>query len=275
LEGVSLKAINTEIVFLCQETGFAMERVGELLPGCRVIDLSADYRLKDPLVYEEFYNRPHLDPHRSAVYGLPELVDRKSIANATLVANPGCYPTASLLALMPLAKAGLISKTPIVDAKSGVSGAGRSRTETDYLFTEIDHGFKAYGVNKHRHTPEIEQMLGQLVRFTPHLVPMPRGIHATAYVEMEKGVDLPELYERFYEQERFVRVQNTPPSTKQTLGSNSCVIAPFYDPRTGHAVICSVIDNLVKGAAGQAIQNMNIMLGFAEDAGLPQSGIWP
>ncbi len=275
LEELGAGPLDTDIVFLCQEAGFAMERARGLIEGSRLIDLSADFRLRDPAVYEQFYKRPQTDPDLPAVYGLPELVARESIASANLIANPGCYPTASLLALMPLVKAGLVKSTPIIDAKSGVSGAGRSRKETEYLFAEIDNSFKAYGVLMHRHTPEIEQMAGCTVRFTPHLTPMPRGIHATVYVEMPYPENLIDLYEDFYRQEKFVRIQSSEPSTKQVLGSNSCVIAPFYDPRTEHAVICSVIDNLVKGAAGQAIQNMNIMLGIAEDSGLEGSGMWP
>jgi N-acetyl-gamma-glutamyl-phosphate reductase len=275
LEQLNTDEVDSDIVFLCQESGFAMDNARPLLENSRVIDLSADFRLRDPAVYEEYYKRPHTAQDLPAVYGLPELVDREVIADATLVANPGCYPTASLLALMPLVKAGLVTTTPIIDAKSGVSGAGRSRKETEYLFTEIAENFKAYGVTMHRHTPEIAQMVERPVRFTPHLVPMPRGIHATVYVEIPSPPNLRDLYEEFYRDERFVQIQASEPSTKQVVGSNACVIAPFYDPKTGIAVICSVIDNLVKGAAGQAIQNMNIMLGIAEDSGLPGSGLWP
>jgi N-acetyl-gamma-glutamyl-phosphate reductase len=275
LQELNLDQVEGQIVFLCQETGFAMGCARQLTSRARVIDLSADFRLKDQDAYETFYKRVHSDPTLPAVYGLPELVDRNAIASAQLVANPGCHPTAALLALMPLIKAGIAKGVPIVDSKSGVSGAGRSRTEVGYLFAEADNNFKAYGVAMHRHTPEIEQMAGVHVRLTPHLVPMPRGIHATLYVEMSEPTDLIDLYEKFYRGERFVKIQQNEPSTKQVLGTNVCAIAPFYDPRTGLAVVCSVIDNLVKGAAGQAIQNMNLMIGAPENCGLPESGLWP
>jgi N-acetyl-gamma-glutamyl-phosphate reductase len=272
--------IDADVVFLCQEAGFAMEHAAALTQRTKVVDLSADFRLTDLAVYEATYKRPHLNPAlaKPPVYGLPELVDRDQIADAVLVANPGCYPTATLLGLMPLVNAGLVNGTPVIDGKSGVSGAGRSRKETEYLFSELDGGFKAYAVVGHRHTPEIEQLAGMPVRFTPHLIPMPRGMEATSYVPLHGGQSaksLDELFRETYRSEPFVAVQASPPSSKQVLGSNRCVIAPFYDERTGHAVITSVIDNLGKGAAGQAIQNMNLMLGVGETTGLPVHGVWP
>ncbi len=212
------------------------------------------------------------------VYGLPELVDRQSIAAAELVANPGCYPTASLLALMPLVRAGLVSGVPVIDAKSGVSGAGRSRKETEYMFSELDGGFRAYGAVGHRHTAEIEQLSGHIVRFTPHFLPIARGIHSTAHIpltERKSKAELRQIYEDAYRDERFVTMQDALPSTKQVLGSNRCIISVDADERSGFAVVCSVIDNLVKGMAGQAIQNMNLMAGIAEETGLPMDGMWP
>jgi N-acetyl-gamma-glutamyl-phosphate reductase len=280
LEPFDPSAVEADIVFLCQETGFAMEHVATIVPRARVIDLSADFRLTDLDVYRRFYGRDHLNPNLPVkpVYGLPELVDRQAIASARLLANPGCYPTASLLAIMPVIRAGLLGGTPVIDAKSGVSGAGRSRKETEYLFTELDGGFKAYGVVGHRHTPEISQLAGRAVRFTPHLIPIARGIEVTAHLPLSSAIskdDLFEVYREAYEGEPFVTVQRTQPSTKQVLGSNRCAIAVDVDEDTGHAVVCSVIDNLVKGAAGQAIQNMNLMIGAPEDTGLPKNGIWP
>ncbi len=272
--------IRADFTFLCQESGFAMEVAPDLLGRTRVIDLSADFRLTDLDTYERYYGRKHLNPTLPGppVYGLPELVDRTAIAAADLVANPGCYPTASLLALMPLVRNGLLAGTPVIDAKSGVSGAGRSRKETDYLFSELSGSFKAYAATGHRHTPEIEQLAGLPVRFTPHLIPVARGIHSTAHVPLKTGVsklELRALFDDFYKGERFVSVQDMPPSTKHVLGSNRCAISVDVDETCGFAVICSVIDNLVKGMAGQAIQNMNLMAGISEEAGLPMDGVWP
>jgi N-acetyl-gamma-glutamyl-phosphate reductase len=257
-----------------------MEHAAAILPQARIVDLSADFRLKDHAVYRRYYNREHLNPDLPSVpvYGLPELVDRDEIANARLIANPGCYPTASLLALMPLVKAGLVGGVPVIDAKSGVSGAGRSRKETDYLFSELSGGFKAYAPVGHRHTPEIAQLAGRPIRFTPHLIPAARGIEATAHVPLAKSLskeELFDLYQKAYAHEPFVRMQKTMPSTKQVMGSNRCDIAVEVDEETGYAVVFSVIDNLVKGAAGQAIQNMNLMIGAPEDTGLPKDGVWP
>ena len=244
-------SVDADIVFLCQESGFAMQQARTLLGRSRVIDLSADFRLKDKNTYCNYYKLDHCDPELGAVYGLPELVDRESIASAKLVANPGCYPTATLLGLMPLVSSGLIAGTPVVDAKSGVSGAGRSRKESEYLFAELEGGFKAYTLSGHRHTPEIEQLAGMPIRFSPHLVPMTRGIHSTIHVPLREAADLPSLYREFYKGELFVTIQDTLPNTKQVYGSNRALIYASYEERTGFAVVCSVIDNLVKGAAGR------------------------
>lgn len=272
--------VEADFVFLCQETGFAMDHAKTLIERTRVIDLSADFRLKDVDVYRRYYAREHsaVDLLPTAVYGLPELVNRADIAAAKLVANPGCYPTACGLAIAPIARADMLGGTPVVDAKSGVSGAGRSKKDTDYLFSELNGSFKAYGVQGHRHTPEVEWAAGRAVRFTPHLLPVARGIEATAYLPLSKESsksELTDLLTEFYKDVPCVTVQTAPPSTKQVLGSNRCVLSAEYDPSTGFAIICSVIDNLVKGAAGQAIQNMNLMAGLPEETGLPLNGMWP
>jgi N-acetyl-gamma-glutamyl-phosphate reductase len=280
LERYDADRLDVDYVFLCQESGFAMLHAPELIHKTRIIDLSADFRLRDHSVFQAYYGKPHTAPviEPVPVYGLPELTNTSDIASATLVANPGCYPTSALLALMPLIENGLVGGVPVIDAKSGVSGAGRSRKEVDYLFTELSGGFKAYAVSGHRHTPEIEQMAGMRVRFTPHLIPAARGIYSTVHVPLKTPTtkaDLTEAYREFYDSRPFVAVQDLPPSTKQVQGSNRCVVSCEYDASTGFAVISSVIDNLVKGAAGQAIQNMNIMAGLPEETGLPLNGVWP
>ncbi len=269
-----------DFVFLCQEAGFAMNRAPELLERARVIDLSADFRLEDLSIYEEYYRRAHACPawNEAAVYGLPELVSRDSIRAARLVANPGCYPTASLLGLMPIVHKGWLNGTPVVDAKSGVSGAGRSRQETEYLFTEVTGSFRGYKPIGHRHTPEIEQRVGRPIRFTPQLLPIARGLQATIHAPLAEGVDetaLRAAYEERYADEPFVRLCEHPPSVKATQGSNACLISVHFDPRTRYAVVCSAIDNLMKGASGQAVQNMNLMAGLPETEGLPAHGVWP
>ncbi len=272
--------IEADITFLCQETGFAMDVAPTLLKRTRVIDLSADFRLADLSVYEQYYGRKHSNPQLDTmpVYGLPEWIDRDLIRNARLLANPGCFPTASLMGLLPFVKANLVTGVPIIDAKSGVSGAGRSRTETSYTFSELDGGVKAYGTVGHRHTAEIEQLSGLRVRFTPHLIPMARGIHSTLHIPIKSGItekEIKTLLQETYASEPFVTVQDAPPSTKQVLGSNRCVLSVSVDERLGYAVVCSVIDNLVKGMAGEAIQNMNLMAGLPEETGLPMDGVWP
>jgi N-acetyl-gamma-glutamyl-phosphate reductase len=266
----------------------AMEVVPTFLKlGKKVIDLSADYRLSDPQVYGAWYE-PHINPAnlKKAVYGLPE-IRRAKIKRAKLIANPGCYPTSIILGLVPLLKEGIVDLDSIIaDSASGVTGAGRS-AKVESLFSEVNEGYKAYAVGGvHRHTPEIEQELsllaGKTVRltFTPHLVPMDRGILSTIYSMPKKAatvVKLVKLYREFYAGEPFVRVmpEGSLPSTAFVRGSNFCDIAPLVDERTGRIIIISAIDNLVKGASGQAVQNMNLMCGFPETMGLEGLALFP
>jgi N-acetyl-gamma-glutamyl-phosphate reductase len=252
-----------------------------------VIDLSADFRLRDPALYEATYGQPHraIERQRDAVYGLTELA-RAGIRSTDLVANPGCYPTAAQLPLRPLLEADLIELDPIViDAKSGVSGAGRAAKETS-LFAEVSEGLHAYGVSSHRHAPEIEQGLEDAagrpvaVAFTPHLVPMNRGILATIYVHLAHGVGVEDVQaelEKRYGDEPFVRVlpPKSLPATRHVRGTNLCLIAVHPGRVEGRAIVLSVIDNLVKGASGQAVQNMNLMLGLSETTGLEQPPLFP
>ncbi len=278
-----------DVVFLARGNGWAMKHAAALLrAGVKVIDIAADFRLRDPAVWREYYGCEHEagDLLAEAVYGLPELY-RDQIRKARLVANPGCYPTSAILALAPALKLGLVeTRGVIVCSASGVSGAGRSKTEVPYLFSELDSNYRAYGVLKHRHTPEIEQELSVAagtavpVTFTPHLVPMTRGIHTTAYASLAAGADpsgLRQAYEEFYRDAPFVHVllDGQFPETKQAAGSNYCRISPVFDERTGRVIVLSVIDNLVKGAAGQAIQNMNLMFGLDETAGLDFPAMYP
>ncbi len=281
-------AEKADIIFTALPHKAAMEVVPTFLKlGKKVIDLSADYRLSDPAVYGEWYE-PHLNPEnlKKAVYGLPE-IRRDRIKGAQLVANPGCYPTSIILALAPLLKNGLIDLSSIIaDSASGVTGAGRS-AKVDSLYCEVNEGYKAYGVGgAHRHTPEIEQELSLLageqlkITFTPHLVPMDRGILSTVYATPEKTLDtatIVALYREFYDGEPFVRVlpSGSLPSTAYVRGSNCCDIAPLVDPRTGRIIVVSAIDNLVKGASGQAIQNMNLLCGFPETSGLEGLALFP
>ncbi|USE37547.1 N-acetyl-gamma-glutamyl-phosphate reductase [Endozoicomonas sp. SCSIO W0465] len=272
-----------DLVFFATPNGIAMESVPELLSaGVRVIDLAADFRLRDTSLWQQWYGSEHACPDvlKEAVYGLPEM-NRTDIAGARLVANPGCYPTATQLGLLPLVSAGLVSGKIIVDAKSGVSGAGRG-ANVGTLLCEASESFKAYGVPGHRHLPEIQQGIermpgtgvlpftGDLV-FVPHLTPMIRGIHSTLYCTVkDHGVDLQELYENTFAGEPFVDVmpEGSHPETRSVRGCNQCRIA-VHRPQGGDTVvILSVIDNLVKGAAGQAVQNMNIMFGLNEMTGL-------
>lgn len=277
-----------ELLFCALPHGLTAGRTAVWLDrGIKVIDLGADFRLKDPAVYETWYKVHHPAPQLlpEAVYGIPELY-RKEIVGKKLVANPGCYPTATLLALVPLLKKGLLQKDGlIIDAKSGVSGAGRSATLGTH-FSEVNENFKPYGVASHRHTPEIEQQLSEaagaqlMVNFTPHLVPMLRGILATIYAQVTPGVeegDLRACWQAFYEGEEFVHIlpQGIWPQTKFALGSNHAFLQLTIDPRTGRAILASAIDNLVKGASGQAIQNMNLICGFPENTGLKMRGLWP
>lgn len=277
-----------DIIFTALPHKAAMEVVPTFLKlGKRVIDLSADYRLSDPAVYGEWYE-PHINPAglKKAVYGLPE-IRRAKIKGAKLVANPGCYPTSIILGLAPLLKKGLIELSSIIaDSASGVTGAGRS-AKVDSLYCEVNEGYKAYGVGgAHRHTPEIEQELSLLagdplkITFTPHLLPMDRGILSTIYASPKKKISteiLVALYREFYAGEPFVRVlkEGNLPSTAFVRGSNFCDIAPLVDPRTGRIIVVSAIDNLVKGASGQAVQNMNLVCGFPETMGLDGLALFP
>jgi len=259
--------------------------------GLPVIDLSADFRLKDVSVYESWYKTEHPRPQllQEAVYGLPEL-HREEIVGCQLLANPGCYPTSAILALAPAVKAGLIEGDIVVDSKSGASGAGRSPGLTTQL-AEAGEGISAYALAGHRHLPEIVQELALLtegpaprVTFVPHLLPTARGILSTCYALLATGVSggseepakaVRQVYEDFYKDEPFVRVVEAPPQTKHTRGSNFCLVYPTVDARTGRLIVVSCLDNLVKGAAGQAIQNMNLMLGFPETAGLEELSLYP
>jgi N-acetyl-gamma-glutamyl-phosphate reductase len=276
-----------DVVFGCLPHGTTQDVIRELARGPKVIDLSADFRLRDPALYEQTYGQPHraTDRQRDAVYGLTEHA-RQAIRATDLVANPGCYPTTAQLPLRPLLEARLIELDPIViDAKSGVSGAGRAAKETS-LHTEVSEGLHAYGVSTHRHTPEIEQGLADAagqpvtVAFTPHLVPMNRGILTTIYVHLTPGVEAEQLQaelERRYADEPFVRVLSfkSLPATRHVRGTNLCLIAVHPGRLPGRAILLAVTDNLVKGASGQALQNMNLMLGLPETAGLGQAPLFP
>ena len=257
-----------------------------LKAGKLVVDLSADYRLKDAAIYETWYKAPHLHPHllQKAVYGLPEL-HREAIAKATLVASPGCYPTAAILQLAPLIAKGLVQPdTIVIDAKSGISGAGRSPA-LPYHFPEAHESLEPYKIGQHRHIPEIEQELSQMtgsaitVTFTPHLVPMNRGILSTAYCKLLHQAtlaDLRLLYKEFYKRERFVRLyEDIVPNPRYIKGSNFCDVGVYADPRAGWVVTVAAVDNLVKGAAGQAIQAMNLMMGIPEESGLTMPSSYP
>jgi len=256
--------------------------------GIKVVDISADFRLKDASKYSQWYDFAHPAPEllQKAVYGMPEL-HRSEIAKANLVANPGCYPTGALLALAPAVKEGLIYPDIIIDSKSGVSGAGRTLSLSTHYAEAVDN-IRAYSVQGHRHLPEITQELETLhpgfspsVTFLPHLVPTSRGILSSCYAKLKdsklgKGKEeLIKLYREYYKGEPFVGVVDKPPETKQTWGSNLCLVYPTVDARTGRIIVISCLDNLVKGAAGQAIQNMNIMFGFPETAGLEILPVYP
>lgn len=266
----------------------AMDLVPHLIvAGKKVVDLSADFRLRDADIYEQWYQEHSSKEYiKKAVYGLPELY-RDEIKKAQLVANPGCYPTSIILGMAPLLKAGVVDlKTIIADSKSGTSGAGRG-AKVGALFCEVADGFKAYGVGRqHRHTPEIEQELSLLagesfpVSFTPHLLPISRGILSTVYASLQQEIsaeEVHELYEDMYKDEKFVRVLplGTLPATQYVRGSNYCDIGFAIDTVTNRIIVVSAIDNVVKGASGQAIQNMNLMCGFPEDAGLEVVPFFP
>ena len=281
-------AKKVDVIFTATPQGLCASLINEdILSKTKVIDLSADFRIKDVNVYEEWYKIQHKSPQYidEAVYGLCE-INREDVKGARLVANPGCYTTCSILTCYPLVKEGLIDpNTIIIDAKSGTSGAGRG-AKVDNLFCEVNENMKAYGVATHRHTPEIEEQLGYAcgkqirLNFTPHLVPMNRGILATAYATLTKEVTYEEVkavYDKYYEKEKFVRVleKDVCPQTKWVEGSNYVDVNFKIDPRTGRIIMMGAIDNLVKGAAGQAVQNMNLMFGLKESEGLELVPMFP
>lgn len=269
--------VDFDVVFLALPNGEAQHLVPALTGSAKVVvDLSADFRLKDPASYPTWYGAPHGAPGllAEAVYGLPELT-REELRGARLVAAAGCYPTAAAIALAPFRD--LISGGVIVDAASGVSGAGSAPSER-LQFGNVDGGFSAYGLISHRHTPEMEQVLGHEVLFTPHLAPMSRGLLATCYARPSSPLTTSDAMGRLheaYDEEPFVVVTEEPPSTKATAGSNSAHVTACVDGRTGWLVVLSALDNLVKGAAGQAIQCANLALGLDEAEGLPRCGVFP
>ena len=281
-------ADEVDVIFTATPQGLCASLINEkILSKAKVIDLSADFRIKNVKIYEEWYKIEHKAPQfiEEAVYGLPEL-NREKIKGARLIANPGCYPTCSTLSIYPLLKEGLIDPdTIIIDAKSGTSGAGRG-AKVDNLYCEVNENMKAYGVASHRHTPEIEEQLGYAsgenvtISFTPHLVPMNRGILATEYATLKKdvtGEEVKAIYDKYYADEKFVRVldEGVCPETKWVEGSNYVDIGFKLDPRTNRIVMMGAIDNLVKGAAGQAVQNMNLLFGLPESEGLELVPMFP
>lgn len=286
-------AKEVDVIFTATPQGLCASLINEgILSQAKVIDLSADFRIKDRKTYEQWYNLEHKAPQfiEEAVYGLCE-INREDIKKARLIANPGCYPTCSTLSIYPLLKEGIIDgNTVIIDAKSGTSGAGRSAKVAN-LYCEVNENIKAYGVATHRHTPEIEEQLGYAagypihINFTPHLVPMNRGILATEYATMIKKPDgtypsyeeLKAAYDKYYAKERFVRVlkKGVCPETKWVEGSNYVDVNFVIDERTGRVVMMGALDNLVKGAAGQAVQNMNLLFGFDEAEGLSMVPMFP
>lgn len=276
-----------DVCFCALPHGTTQEVIAGLPQHVKVVDLSADFRLFDPDAYAQWYGHAHMatELQKSVAYGLTE-IHREKVKAARVVANPGCYPTASQLPLIPLLEQGLVqAEDIIIDAKSGVSGAGRSAKEAN-LFTEVAEGIHPYGVASHRHSPEIEQGLGWasgkevVVNFTPHLMPMSRGILSSIYVRLAGSATAEDLHAALvkrYAGEPFVRVLpfGTAPQTRFVRGSNFCLIGVFRDRVPGRAILFGAIDNLVKGASGQAIQNMNVMLGFPEDMGLEQQPLFP
>ncbi len=288
LEEIQVEKIASQIdlAFAALPHETSMDVVAELVEqGKRVVDLSADFRLHDPKSYRQWY-REHKASHLlgEAVYGLTE-IHRKAIARARLVANPGCYPTGAVLGLAPLFAEKLVQETVLIDAKSGVTGAGRS-SAVEFSFSEVNENFKAYNVGVHRHIPEIEQELSQIAKrpvsvfFAPHLVPMSRGILTTMYVDLKKfpGQEkLTKIYKGFFDRDPFIRLlpPGSFPQTKDVRGSNDCAIGFGYDSRVGRLVVITAIDNLVKGAAGQAVQNMNLMYGWPEVEGLRGTAVVP
>ena len=282
-DNIEALADQVDVIFTATPQGFLASVINENILGkTKIIDLSADFRIKDVKVYEKWYGIEHKSPQfiEEAVYGLCE-VNRDKVKGARLIANPGCYTTCSILTAYPLAKEGIIDmRTLIVDAKSGTSGAGRG-AKVPNLFCEVNENMKAYGVASHRHTPEIEEQLGYAsgenvtISFTPHLVPMNRGILATEYATLKK--DVKAIYDKYYADEKFVRVlgEGVCPETKWVEGSNYVDIGFKLDPRTNRIVMMGAIDNLVKGAAGQAVQNMNLLFGLPESEGLELVPMFP
>ncbi len=281
-------AAQADVIFTATPQGFCASIINEeILSKVKVVDLSADFRIKDVKVYEEWYKITHKSPQfiDEAVYGLCE-INREDVKKARLVANPGCYPTCSTLSIYPMVKEGLIHpNTIIIDAKSGTSGAGRG-AKVDNLYCEVNENMKAYGVSTHRHTPEIEEQLGYaagekvVLNFTPHLAPMNRGILVTAYASLKKEVTYDEVkavYDKYYGTEKFVRVldKDVCPQTKWVEGSNYVDVNFKLDFRTNRIIMMGAMDNLVKGAAGQAVQNMNLMFGLEESMGLCQAPMFP
>lgn len=281
-------AKRADVIFTATPQGLCASLVNEeILSQTKIVDLSADFRIKDVDIYEKWYNMEHKSPEfiGEAVYGLCE-INREAVKKARLVANPGCYPTCTFLSIYPLAKEGLIDMNSIiVDAKSGTSGAGRG-AKVDNLFCEVNENIKAYAVASHRHTPEIEEQLGYasgeqvMINFTPHLVPMNRGILATSYASLKKDVSYEEIkavYDKYYDHEKFVRVleRDVCPQTKWVEGSNYVDVNFQIDERTGRIIMMGAMDNLVKGAAGQAVQNMNLMFGLKESEGLELVPMFP
>ncbi len=287
-DNIEALADAVDVIFTATPQGYLASVLNEnILSKVKIVDLSADYRIKDVNVYEEWYKIEHKSPQfiEEAVYGLCE-VNREKVKKARLVANPGCYTTCSILTVYPLAKEGLIDMSSIIiDAKSGTSGAGRG-AKVDNLFCEVNENMKAYGVASHRHTPEIEEQLGYasgesvVLNFTPHLVPMNRGILATAYAQLKEGVTeemVRAAYDKYYADEKFVRVldKNVCPQTKWVEGSNYVDVNFVIDKRTNRVIMMGAIDNLMKGAAGQAVQNMNLMFGLNEAEGLALVPMFP
>ena len=287
-DNIEALADQVDVIFTATPQGFLASVINENILGkTKIIDLSADFRIKDVKVYEKWYGIEHKSPQfiEEAVYGLCE-VNRDKVKGARLIDNPGCYTTCSILTAYPLAKEGIIDmRTLIVDAKSGTSGAGRG-AKVPNLFCEVNENMKAYGVASHRHTPEIEEQLGYAsgenvtISFTPHLVPMNRGILATEYATLKKdvtGEEVKAIYDKYYADEKFVRVlgEGVCPETKWVEGSNYVDIGFKLDPRTNRIVMMGAIDNLVKGAAGQAVQNMNLLFGLPESEGLELVPMFP
>lgn len=270
---------DVELVFLALPHGVSMEFVKKNhKKGFKIIDLSGDFRLSSANLYADWYKKEHIYPAgiENAVFGIPELY-REEIKYAKIIANPGCYPTSAILAITPLLKNNLSDNSPIIiDSKSGVTGAGVKAKAVTH-FPNVNDNFKAYGLKNHRHTIEIQEQLNKhseqdvIVQFTPHLLPVDRGILTTAYLKPRKKIkeqDLIKIYKDFYKDSPFVRIRKNSPSIKDVRGTNYCDISPFFDERTGMIIIISAIDNLVKGAAGQAVQNMNIASGWKEQTGL-------